>query len=220
MRNPGPLRIEPGCACAFASGCGLLLVHFHPLRRPSASGSTAVIRRSCALSADHLGARRARPSFRRAAREPRRSSLGYEAHRRELRGLLGADARRRYRRPARSVVATTSPGAQRAIERQIDRRQPGRVAAVAGAVGAQRLAIGEGVLAVGVALAIAADALVDVAAEIDLRDAGRAERLAHLSRRRVAAHASAENTCRRSCARRRPGRSRRAAPVRARGAAG
>ena len=46
-------------------------------------------------------------------------------------------------------------GAQRRVECQIDRRQACGVAAVAGAVRAQRLAIGEGVLAVGITFAAA-----------------------------------------------------------------
>ncbi len=79
-------------------------------------------------------------------------------------------------------------GAQRGVEREIDRRQSGRASAVAGAVGAQRLAIGEGVFAVGIALAIARGRAVDVAAVKHLGDARRAERLAGLNRRGVAAH--------------------------------
>ena len=74
------------------------------------------------------------------------------------------------------------------LERQIDRRQPGRASAVAGAIGAQRLAVGVGVLAVGIAFAVACDRAVDVAAIKHLGDAGRAERLAGLDRRGVAAH--------------------------------
>ena len=65
---------------------------------------------------------------------------------------------------------------------------PDGLAAVAGAIGAQRLAIGEGVFAVGIALAIAAARAVDVAAVKHLGDARRAERLAGLNRRGVAAH--------------------------------
>jgi len=43
---------------------------------------------------------------------------------------------------------------ERGVERNIDRRKSRRIAAVAGAVGAQLLAVDEGVLAVGVALAV------------------------------------------------------------------
>ncbi len=74
------------------------------------------------------------------------------------------------------------------IEREIYRREPRWVAAVAGAVGAQRLAIGEGILAVGVALAGGRCGAVDMAAVIDLGRARRTERLAELRRRCVAAH--------------------------------
>src|SRR6185436_15720336 len=83
-------------------------------------------------------------------------------------------------------------GAQRGVEREIDRRQPGRASAVAGAVGAQRLAIGVGVFAVGIALAIARGSAVDVAAVKHLGDARRAEGLAGLNRRGVAAYGQRE----------------------------
>ena len=65
-------------------------------------------------------------------------------------------AGRRNRPPGRSAVAITSPGRSEVSSVQIDRRQAGGIAAVAGAVGAQRLAIGEGVFAVGIALAVRA----------------------------------------------------------------
>src|SRR5439155_20035811 len=61
------------------------------------------------------------------------------------------------------------------------------IATVAGAVGAQRLAIGEGVFAVGVALAIARIRAIDAAAEEDLCGGCRTKRLAHLNRRRMTA---------------------------------
>ena len=77
--------------------------------------------------------------------------------------------------------------AQRSVERQIDRREAGGIAAVAGAVGAQRLSIGKGVFAVGITLAGRARGAVDVAAEEDLGRAGRTKGLAHLDRRSVAA---------------------------------
>ena len=50
-------------------------------------------------------------------------------------------------------MAITSPAFSELSSVEIDRGEPGRLAAVAGAVGTQRLAIGERVLAVGVALA-------------------------------------------------------------------
>src|SRR5437667_8299189 len=50
-----------------------------------------------------------------------------------------------------------------------------------------RLAIGEGVFAVGVALAIARIRAIDAAAEEDLCGGCRTKRLAHLNRRRMAA---------------------------------
>ena len=50
-------------------------------------------------------------------------------------------------------------GAQRGVERQIDRGESGGLPAVAGAIGAQRLAIGKSVFAVGIAFAMLADAL-------------------------------------------------------------
>ena len=100
-------------------------------------------------------------------------------------------------------------GTQRGVERKIDRGEAGGIAAVAGAVRAQRLAIGEGVFAVGIALAIAGGRAIDGAAEEDLgrrlpdKTPGTSE---PASRCRAP---SAENTCRRSCARKMPARSRR-----------
>src|SRR5262249_11260581 len=70
--------------------------------------------------------------------------------------------------------------------RDVDRHEPAGILAVAGAVRTQRLAIGERILAVGVALAIGGSGVVDIAAEIDFCGTRRAEGLAHLRRRRVA----------------------------------
>src|SRR5439155_18989681 len=78
-------------------------------------------------------------------------------------------------------------GTERIVERKIDRRKPCGIAAVAGAVGAQLLAIDEGVFTVGVTLAVHAIGAVDAGAEEDLGRARRTESLAHLGRRRAAA---------------------------------
>ena len=56
------------------------------------------------------------------------------------------------------MVAITSPARSEVSSVEIDRRKAGGIAAVAGAIGAQRLAVGEGVLAIGVALAIGDEA--------------------------------------------------------------
>src|SRR5207344_649330 len=77
-------------------------------------------------------------------------------------------------------------GTQRSIEREIDRREAHGVAAVASAVGAQRLAVNEGVFAVGITLAGRGRGIVDAAAEENLGGARRTKRLAHLHRRRAA----------------------------------
>src|SRR5439155_10533463 len=61
------------------------------------------------------------------------------------------------------------------------------IAAVAGAIRAQRLAVGKRVLAAGIALAVGGGGAVDTAAVKHFRDARRAKRLAHLHRRRAAA---------------------------------
>ncbi len=94
-----------------------------------------------------------------------RSGVG--GNRREVRSLVIADADAGIGDEAvagRDHVA----GFQRGIQREIDRGEADRLAAVAGAVGTQRLAIGERVFAVGVALAGLRSGAVDRRAEIDL----------------------------------------------------
>ena len=146
-------------------------------RRVSGSGALAV---------DHLGADRRHLHLAEPGADIcREAGIGGDG--REFRGLVGAQANAGIgHQPVGG--GDDVAGAQRGVERQIDRRQPGRASAVAGAVGAQRLAIGIGVFAVGIALAIACGSAIDVAAVEDLGDARRAECLAGLNRRGVAAH--------------------------------
>src|SRR5262249_32464411 len=69
----------------------------------------------------------------------------------------------------------------------IDRGEADRIAAVAGAVGPQRLAVGERVLAVGVTLTGLRIGAVDAGAKIDLCGGGGAESLTQLRPRGGAA---------------------------------
>ena len=172
--------------------------------RGSASGSGA-------LSADHL--RGHRRDLHLA--EPR-ADIGGEtrigSNRREFRGLAGADPDAGIRhQPAGGGddVART----QRGVEREVDRSQPGGIAAVAGAVGAQRLAIGERVFAVGIAFAIAWTTRRRWCCRRRpwSRSPGRTPGTSEPARR---CRASAENTCRRSCARKTPARNRLKPPAR------
>ena len=111
------------------------------------------------------------------------------------------------------LVATMSPGRSVGSVVDVDARQPERIAAVAGAAGDQLLAIEEGGVEIGVAAAVGRDRVVDAAAGIEPRLAGRAERVARLAPR-SRRHAPAPGSkSRRRCARSRrsPGRLARAA---------
>ena len=86
-----------------------------------------------------------------------------------------------------SVVASTSPGRSESSNAR-SWRKTGGIVAVAGTVGAQRLPIGKGVFAIGVAFAACGIGVVDAGAEEHFGRARRTEGLARLPRRGGAAH--------------------------------
>ena len=87
----------------------------------------------------------------------------------------------------RAYACNDIAGTQGGVECQVDRSEARRIAAVAGTVGAQRLAIAEGIFALRITLAVAGQRAVDGAAEENLGRACRTERLAHLNRHCIAA---------------------------------